>query len=184
MRWTFFSHAGATVKSLLTPILPGSSDSRRAVSDGTSAARESNLRQSRPRGVATGVNGYVTALCGFTLGVYTNVGLHDQTAAIQSLRAPPNVGVGPQSDVQALRATETDGRNDQADPANHPSRGPPGLAPNASHPPRYGSRKLHGRVRWQEQKRRPEDRRNSRWNQDVTPRGEPACIALQRCADW
>ncbi|MGE4004118.1 MAG: tyrosine-type recombinase/integrase [Planctomycetaceae bacterium] len=49
-----------------------------------------------------------------TLGVYTHVGLHDQTAAIQSLPAPPGIGIGPRDEDAALRATGTDGRNGQA----------------------------------------------------------------------
>ena len=49
-----------------------------------------------------------------TLGIYTHVGLHDQTAAIQSLPAPPNLGVGPQNEATELRATGTDGGNSLA----------------------------------------------------------------------
>ena len=43
-----------------------------------------------------------------TLGVYTHVGLHDQTAAIESLPAPPSVGNSGKQPT-ALRATGTDG---------------------------------------------------------------------------
>ncbi len=49
-----------------------------------------------------------------TLGVYTHVGLHDQTAAIQSLPAPPESSVGPKSDAMVLRATGTDGTESRA----------------------------------------------------------------------
>jgi hypothetical protein len=44
-----------------------------------------------------------------TLGIYTHVGLNDQTAAIKSLPAPPSSSVGPQDEAVALRATGTDG---------------------------------------------------------------------------
>ena len=44
-----------------------------------------------------------------TLGVYTHVGLHDQTAAIGSLPAPPTIVVGPRNDAVGLKATGTDG---------------------------------------------------------------------------
>jgi integrase/recombinase XerD len=44
-----------------------------------------------------------------TLGVYTHVGLHDQTTAIESLAAPPGFGVGPKIEAEALRMTGTDG---------------------------------------------------------------------------
>ena len=48
-----------------------------------------------------------------TLGVYTHLGVHDRTAAIESLPAPPKVSVGPQDEAKALRATGTEGpRND------------------------------------------------------------------------
>ena len=48
-----------------------------------------------------------------TLGVYTHLGVHDQTAAIESLPAPPKVSVGPQDEAKALRAAGTEGpRND------------------------------------------------------------------------
>jgi site-specific recombinase XerD len=44
-----------------------------------------------------------------TLGVYTHVGVHDQTAAIGSLPAPPGESVGPANEAAALAATGTDG---------------------------------------------------------------------------
>jgi len=47
-----------------------------------------------------------------TLGVYTHVGLHDQTAAIESLPAPPRAG--PRDEVAVRRATGTDGQRVQA----------------------------------------------------------------------
>ena len=45
-----------------------------------------------------------------TLGVYTHVGLHDQTAAIASLPPPPTSGNEAATAVAELRATGTDGR--------------------------------------------------------------------------
>ena len=80
-----------------------------------------------------------------TLGVYTHVGLHDQSAAIQSLPAPPSVGVGPQDEAAALRATGTDGRNDQVPAGKTTPRAVPTMVPRgaengaerpASQPPR------------------------------------------------
>jgi integrase/recombinase XerD len=44
-----------------------------------------------------------------TLGVYTHIGLHDQTSAIESLPAPPSLD-GDGSEAATLRATGTDGR--------------------------------------------------------------------------
>jgi len=44
-----------------------------------------------------------------TLGVYTHVGVHDQTAAIGSLPAPPGESVGPANEAATLAATGTDG---------------------------------------------------------------------------
>jgi hypothetical protein len=44
-----------------------------------------------------------------TLGVYTHVGLHDQTAAIHSLPAPPSIDVADQAELGALAATGTTG---------------------------------------------------------------------------
>jgi len=44
-----------------------------------------------------------------TLGVYTHVGLHDQTAAIASLPPPPG-GKNTETEVAELRATGTEGR--------------------------------------------------------------------------
>jgi len=43
-----------------------------------------------------------------TLGLYTHVELHDQTAAIESLPAPPGAGEDPRTGPK-LRATGTDG---------------------------------------------------------------------------
>jgi len=67
-----------------------------------------------------------------TLGVYTHVGLHDQTAAIQALPAPPTVGVGPQDEAAALRATGTDGRNGQAPAAKTTPREVPTMVPSGA----------------------------------------------------
>jgi integrase/recombinase XerD len=44
-----------------------------------------------------------------TLGIYTHVGLHDQTAAIESLPAPPARDTHPIAETAALMATGTDG---------------------------------------------------------------------------
>jgi len=44
-----------------------------------------------------------------TLGIYTHVELHDQTAAITSLPPPPKVGDKPGTEVAELRATGTEG---------------------------------------------------------------------------
>ena len=48
-----------------------------------------------------------------TLGVYTHIGLHDQTAAIASLPPPPAVGEKPRTEAVELRATGTEGRADE-----------------------------------------------------------------------
>ncbi len=47
-----------------------------------------------------------------TLGIYTHVGIHDQTAAIASLPSPPT-GEHPETETAELRATGTDGRTDE-----------------------------------------------------------------------
>ncbi len=44
-----------------------------------------------------------------TLGVYTHVGLHDQTAAIHSLPAPPSIDAADQAESAPLAATGTTG---------------------------------------------------------------------------
>jgi len=67
-----------------------------------------------------------------TLGVYTHIGLHDQTAAIKSLPAPPSVGVGPPDEAAALRATGTDGRNDQTPAAKTTAREVPTMVPRGA----------------------------------------------------
>ena len=48
-----------------------------------------------------------------TLGIYTHIGLHDQTSAIESLPAPPPLD-GSGSEAATLRATGTDGQMDEA----------------------------------------------------------------------
>ncbi len=48
-----------------------------------------------------------------TLGIYTHVGLHDQTSAIESLPAPPSLGEN-ESEAAALRATGTEGPLNEA----------------------------------------------------------------------
>jgi len=48
-----------------------------------------------------------------TLGVYTHVGLHDQTAAIAALPPPPCGGGTPRTEVAELRATGTEGPSDE-----------------------------------------------------------------------
>lgn len=45
-----------------------------------------------------------------TLGVYTHVGIHDQTTAIESLGAPPVLGPRSQLEAPVLQATGTCGR--------------------------------------------------------------------------
>ena len=45
-----------------------------------------------------------------TLGVYTHVGLHDQTRAVESLPAPPAMTKALQGEVVRMRATGTCGR--------------------------------------------------------------------------
>jgi len=48
-----------------------------------------------------------------TLGVYTHLGLHDQTAAIAALPPPPSGGEKPATGAAELRATGTEGRSDE-----------------------------------------------------------------------
>jgi hypothetical protein len=50
-----------------------------------------------------------------TLGVYTHVGLHDQTMAIDSLAAPPVLGIDLKNEAEILRATGTHGPERQAE---------------------------------------------------------------------
>jgi integrase/recombinase XerD len=56
-----------------------------------------------------------------TLGVYTHVGLHDQSAAIASLPAPPGAGSEAHHEASSVRATGTDWVPDRANP---PKNGP------------------------------------------------------------
>jgi site-specific recombinase XerD len=67
-----------------------------------------------------------------TLGVYTHVGLHDQTNAIGSLPAPPVISNGPQSDAEALRATGTDGPQHPGAPTKTPQREVPTMVPRGA----------------------------------------------------
>ncbi len=57
-----------------------------------------------------------------TMGVYTHIGLCDQTTAIESLPAPPTFERKPK-EAQVLKATGTDGKNDMMNPnvANKPT---------------------------------------------------------------
>jgi hypothetical protein len=57
-----------------------------------------------------------------TLGVYTHIGLHDQTTAIQSLPSPPAANVGLQDEAVALRATGTNGSVAPAFDRTNPSK--------------------------------------------------------------
>jgi hypothetical protein len=59
-----------------------------------------------------------------TLGTYTHVGIHDQTAAIESLPAPPGRRPQPENTVAKLRATGTD--DDTAAPSVVPTMVPSG----------------------------------------------------------
>ena len=67
-----------------------------------------------------------------TLGTYTHVGVHDQTAAIQSLPTPPGRGVPPEAGAAELQATGTDDRG--LDPKKVPSVVPSGA--------QYGAQRL------------------------------------------
>lgn len=83
-----------------------------------------------------------------TLGVYTHVGLHDQTAAIQSLPSPPGANVGPEDNAAALRATGTDGADghfmtNENVPAEVPTMVPK-MVPSCLH---RGGYELHGIAR-------------------------------------
>jgi len=67
-----------------------------------------------------------------TLGIYTHVGLHDQTRAIESLPAPPKIGVGPQSEAPALAATGTHGAESQLRAENRSSSEVPAVVPRGA----------------------------------------------------
>jgi hypothetical protein len=67
-----------------------------------------------------------------TLGVYTHVGIHDQTAAIGSLRGPPSEGVGPANEVAALAATGTDGPQHRASGDETTPREVPTMVPRGA----------------------------------------------------
>ena len=58
-----------------------------------------------------------------TLGVYTHVGLHDQTAAIHSLPAPPSIDVADEAELGAMAATGTTGGPNGAS-LGHPAPDP------------------------------------------------------------
>jgi integrase/recombinase XerD len=60
-----------------------------------------------------------------TLGTYTHIEIHDQTAAIESLPAPPGRGAQPENTVAKLRATRTDD-DTQASPSVVPTMVPSG----------------------------------------------------------
>ncbi len=67
-----------------------------------------------------------------TLGVYTHIGLHDQTAAIKSLAAPPSVGVSPQNEAAELRATGTHGPERKGPAAKTSQREVPTMVPRGA----------------------------------------------------
>ena len=94
-----------------------------------------------------------------TLGVYTHVGLHDQTAAIALLPPPPS-GKGTETEAAELRATGTEGRTGehQMVPPAVPSGAQIGAQLVCAKKAADFTR-LH-RSGWRTQrKRRPEDRR-------------------------
>jgi integrase len=67
-----------------------------------------------------------------TLGVYTHIGLHDQTSAVYSLPAPPRVGGGPEADASVLRATGTNGPIPRNDSTERPQREVPTMVPRGA----------------------------------------------------
>jgi len=67
-----------------------------------------------------------------TLGVYTHVGIHDQTAAIGSLPGPPGESVGPGNEAAALAATGTDGPQHPASVDETTPREVPVLVPSGA----------------------------------------------------
>ena len=67
-----------------------------------------------------------------TLGVYTHVGVHDQTAAIGSLPAPPGESVGPANEAAALAATGTDGPQHPASSDKTAPREVPTMVPRGA----------------------------------------------------
>jgi hypothetical protein len=67
-----------------------------------------------------------------TLGVYTHVGLCDQTAAIESLPAPPRLRTGSVDDAEELVATGTDGANDHGNAPQATDREVPMVVPTGA----------------------------------------------------
>jgi hypothetical protein len=67
-----------------------------------------------------------------TLGVYTHIGVHDQTAAIASLPAPPVPSVDPQNEVAALRTTGTHGPEPRATQPRTSPREVPTMVPRGA----------------------------------------------------
>ena len=63
------------------------------------AAQGSQANRRAPAGVLSSGALQVSAIR-LTLGVYTHVELHDQTAAIESLPAPPGAGDGGKDQLQ------------------------------------------------------------------------------------
>jgi hypothetical protein len=67
-----------------------------------------------------------------TLGVYTHVGLHDQTTAIGSLPAPPSMDKCVSAGDVALRATGTDGPDGQLPQTKTSPRKVPTVVPRGA----------------------------------------------------
>jgi hypothetical protein len=67
-----------------------------------------------------------------TLDVYTHVELHDQTAAINSLPAPPGNDVGQPNEAAALAATGTDGPDVPASTCDKAARMVPTMVPRGA----------------------------------------------------
>jgi hypothetical protein len=66
------------------------------------------------------------------LGVYTHVGVHDQTTAIGSLPAPPGESVGRANEAAALAATGTDGPQHPASGDEFTPREVPTMVPRGA----------------------------------------------------
>ena len=67
-----------------------------------------------------------------TLGLYTHVGVHDQTAAIQSLPAPPGQSGGFPNEAVALAATGTEGPDHPRTPTENGQRVVPTVVPRGA----------------------------------------------------
>ena len=117
-----------------------------------------------------------------TLGIYTHIDLHDQRAAIESLPAPrPALARRPRPPLSALRE-----RTPWTAKLQIRTR-PPGCR-KWCHCACIGTATdrtiLHGISRTRLRRRRPEDRRNSRHNEELSHRTRTACIALHQPTGW